>query len=745
MKHQQRQSALGIDPRLVLVFELGASVDAAEFRRSGLRVVDSSDRRLIVAFADDPELAIFRERLAALKGGIPEGRSSEPYAQFFDAIDGIRPLEPRDRVTPQLVAAIGESGADKLRIDIECWHPGEFDLAREWVAEIRSGIESATGRVADALINDSAGLILLRAYVPGTRIMDIAELDAIARIDVLPQPALPMPTLYGIAAEDLPHAETPGADSPIVGLVDSGVASGHPLIGSSVMASDAIGSGIDDDQDEHGHGTMVASLLLHGDVQGAIARNSPMRPFCRLVSARVLNAENQFSLDDLWEKDLQEAIIWCADHGARIINLSIGERRSPYSPPRQLPGAAIVDDLARRHGLVVVVAAGNSRPADFVHPIDESAAHEYPKMLLANDMTGLLDPATSLLGLSVGGITAAAASGAQSSQETLRRLPMGKPNWPSPITRRGPGPGESIKPEVVERAGTLGIENGTLVSNDPELGVVGACAQAGRLLRWDVGTSYAAPLVSRVAAGVVARFPGFSAELVRALVLLSAERVPFADNLEEGSDSLRRQAERILVGYGRPSIGRATESTSHRALLVAEGSIPVNGVHIYEIPVPSSFMSSGGAGGLDIALAYSPRTRVRRLDYMASRMEFHVVRGLALSEVSRIFANLDDEEVPTPSGLGSKNLDLQPSTQDRSRGANQLGRKVFHQRLDTSNDTPMFLVVRNTNRWDDEHAQQLYAVAVALWRDEDQPEIHVELQALLEAEVEIPIEIELEP
>ena len=56
---------------------------------------------------------------------------------------------------------------------------------------------------------------------------------------------------------------------------------------------------------------------------------------------------------------------------------------------------------------------------------------------------------------------------------------------------------------------------------------------------------------------------------------------------------------------------------------------------------------------------------------MASRMEFYVVRGLPLGEVSRIFANLDDDEVPSPSDLGAHNLGLQPSTQYRSRGANQ--------------------------------------------------------------------------
>ena len=742
MRHSQRSPVLGIDPRIIMVFELGTSVSTDEFRRSDLRIVDSSDKSLMIAFADDLELTTFNSRLDALIGGVPEGKKSEPYAQFFDAIENVRPLEARDRVTPELAAAINDAAKTELRMDIECWHPSDPEEARDWIDEVRQGIASAGGRVADTLINDSVRLLLLRAYAPADSVMDIAELDAIARMDVLPQPVLPMPTLYSLSADELGEVMAPDGHSAVVGLIDSGVASGHPLIGNAVLASDAIGTGISEDQDQHGHGTMVASILLYGDLQTAIASGRPLQPICRIVSARVLDSDNQFPVEELWETDLQEAMKWCARHGAKIINLSLGDGRSPYSPPRQMSAAAIVDDLARRLGLVVVVATGNSRPADYLTDINSSSARDYPTALLRDDATGILDPGTSLLGLTVGGLTTAAASGAYSSQETLQRQPMGDPDWPSPITRTGPGLGQAIKPELTELAGTLGIEHGTLVSNDAELGVIGAKAGDGGLLGWDVGTSFAAPLVSRVAAAAVSRFPNFSAELIRSLTLISTERIPFTDHLE-GGDAARQQAERALLGYGRPSIPRACESTSHRAVLVAEANVPINGVHIYEIPVPSSLSRSGGKRGLDIALAYSPPTRVRRLDYMASRMEFHVVKGLLLEEVENIFADSEEEAIATLSRLGSNRVELDPKVTARSRGANQLGRKVFHRRLDHS-DSPMFLVVRNTNRWDDNGSEQSYALAVALRRDVDQPEIHAELREKLEVVLEIPAEIEIE-
>lgn len=56
----------------------------------------------------------------------------------------------------------------------------------------------------------------------------------------------------------------------------------------------------------------------------------------------------------------------------------------------------------------------------------------------------------------------------------------------------------------------------------------------------------------------------------------------------------------------------------------------------------------------------------------------------------------------------------------------------------------MYLVVRNTNRWDDSGATQPYALAVAMWRTDAQGELYAELEASLEAIVELPVEIQLE-
>ncbi len=773
MRHVERPKVLGVDPRLIIVFEMEGPIDLDAFRLAGLRVLDGSDRRVVVAFADDPDLVVFHERLDAMQRGVPGGQKNEPYAAFFDAIESLRTLGADDRMTDALRVAIdGAALNDLLRVDVECWHPDDRDIAASWLTEFESAVTATGGRVADKFTHDGAGLLLARAYVPAGQVADLAELDFVARIDVLPTPALTLPQLFGDELRDMQPVAPPAPDAPIVGIVDSGVRSAHPLLAGVVVAADAVGTGITEGEDQHGHGTMVAALVAHGPIEAVITRQVPVPPLCRIVSARVLDSNNEFPDDDLWERDLNDAITWCIEQGASVVNVSLGDARSVFSARRQLGGAAVIDDLARRHDVTIVTCAGNIAPADYLFDVVDGTAITYPERLLAAEHARLIDPAPAMLALTVGAVTDAAAATGLSARETVVRVPMGKPGWPSPFTRVGPGVAGAVKPELVERGGTLGIESGRFVDNDAELAVVSAGARADRPLIHDSGTSFAAPLVSRIAAGVKARFPSFSANQVRALVLASAAPLEFGRELEASGPAAQQDAVRRLVGYGRPNMARAIESTSHRVVLVAEDEIAVDGVHIYELPIPASFRQSGGQRGIDVALAYDPKTRARRLDYLSSRMEFHVFRGMTLEQVQETVARLEaaDEEVdlealagddedaadlatdeaapkppipPTISQLGSRVSKLLPAPSIRSAGANQLGRKVFSHRFDSDHE-PVHLVVRNTNRWDDDTATQRYALAVVLWRTEAQEELYVELEARLEAVIELPVEIELQ-
>lgn len=612
--------------------------------------------------------------------------------------------------------------------------------------------------MTDAYTSDQAGVILARVYAPARHIRELAELDVIARLDVLPHPALTPPQLFALSLDQLAPVDPPSPNAPVVGLIDSGIASGHPLIGPAVLAAEALSPEIIDGEDRNGHGTMVAGLLLHGPIERLISGGVRTRPICKLLSVSVLNEDNQFPDERLWERDLIDAIEWCASQGARIINLSVGDDRRPLRTHRQLPAAALIDEVARRLGLVLIVAAGNTHPTDYLGTIQFGNLGNYPETLGTHAATKVLDPGSAALALTVGGMIDSVVAGGYGSRDTVTRRPFGRQGWPSPVTRRGPGVSESVKPELVERAGTLALESGVIVQ-DPELSIISSLLKPGRLLGRDIGTSFAAPLVARVAAAVQARYPDFGPNLTRALVLLSSEPNAFKEEIV-GTPAARRDQTRRLLGYGRPSIPRAAESTSHRVILVTEDVIPINGVHIYEIPIPSSFFQKAGQRGIDIALAFDPRTRPSRLDYISSKMEFLLYRGISLEQVIELVARIEGQDVDLEGeedvegsetststaarGPGSHVVKLQPSNMIRSRGTNQLGRREFGTKLDPTRHAPTFLVVRNVNRWDGTTATQNYGLALALWRTQAQPELYAELEAQLEVVLEVPLQVELE-
>jgi len=752
--HLARRRSAGVDPRLILVFELTGGVEAEEFRRAELRVLDETEGTTVIAFADDPQLRGFRARLDRYAEGIPaeSDRASAPYEAFFDSIAKIRPYGPGDRITERLREALSNEG--EMRLDVELWHPGDGELARLWVEEVDGAIRELGGRVVDRYVNDVAGYVVLRAYVDAAAVDELANVDAVARLDVLPAMRFNVADLVGLTPDEMPSFEAPGPEAPVVALVDSGVASAHPLLAGAVLDAVALAPELGSAVDESGHGTRIAGLVLHGDIGAILGRDHVDTPPCLVLSIRVLDAQSLFPTEHVWEGQIEEALRYAASRGARVAILAVGDPQTPYVGSRSTPVAGIIDQLARELGLVIVVPTGNVWPG-FYSAADMESVDQYAIRLLSDPYSSLIDPAPAAIALTVGGVCTDAAAGGAGGSELAGRIPIGAGGWPSPISRHGPGVGAAIKPELSAAAGSVALDAGipTFVE-DAELKIPSSSVGVpGRLIEADYGTSYAAPIVARVAAAVTQQYPPASANLVRALTLLSAAPSAFLGDLMGETPAARRDAVLHLLGYGEPVMEDAIASTPHRAVLVAEGQIPVDGVQIYDLPIPASFFESGGTRGLAVALAFDPETRIRRLDYQASRMEFHVVRGMTAEEVQDAFLATsgedvqeleeqgDEEGAADPASLRSHLLTLDPPATMRSRGANQLGRKQFAQRLDQSrHGNSWLLVVKNTNYWATPGTMQQYAVAVAFSRDAS----HREIYADLEARVRIPIAVEVE-
>ncbi|MFJ3220709.1 type VII secretion-associated serine protease mycosin [Kitasatospora sp. NPDC086801] len=137
----------------------------------------------------------------------------------------------------------------------------------------------------------------------------------------------------------------------IVGLVDSGVNQDHQdLTGQVLPGGDFSGTNTDGRTDGDGHGTAMASLIA-GHGHGAQAGVMGLAPKAKILPVKVrTDGENP----DLQRNGLAEAIRFAVDHGAKVVNMSVGGTSRSDSPAREAVNYAVSKDV------VLVAATGNN-------------------------------------------------------------------------------------------------------------------------------------------------------------------------------------------------------------------------------------------------------------------------------------------------------------------------------------------------------------------------------------------------
>lgn len=207
------------------------------------------------------------------------------------------------------------------------------------VAPVR-GREAAVEAVEDA--QDRSGVVAV-------------SVDTRVRAAGLPSAALtgsdPLrPQQWGL---DLLAAESAWAtatgDGVVVAVVDSGVDGRHPDLAARLtpQGHDFVTDAGDGRIDENSHGTHVAGVVAA--VQGNSLGVAGLAPRARIMPVRVLDAEGAG-----WSSDIAAGITYAVDHGADVVNLSLG---GPYADP--VTERAVGYALSR--GVAVVAAVGNER------------------------------------------------------------------------------------------------------------------------------------------------------------------------------------------------------------------------------------------------------------------------------------------------------------------------------------------------------------------------------------------------
>jgi hypothetical protein len=289
--------------------------------------------------------------------------------------------------------------------------------------------------------------------------------------------------------------------------------------------------------------------------------------------------------------------------------------------------AAKLDQLSHEQEVLFIQSTGNqnrdrgtqANPGLCDH-LD--AGTQPPDHQLAASMR-VANPAQSLHALTVGAISADTFEDAN-----LRSFAAGE-HHPSGFSRAGYGePWSVVKPEVVEIGGDLVYSKNPprLVRSHPEVSIEllnSTMHGAPAYSKDGAGTSFAAPKVAHIAAHLQNLFPGASPLLYRALIVQSARWPVWTENEADRDRVLK------LIGYGLPSLERATSNSETRVTLITPDAeiLPSKQLHLYTIRIPEELRSAALEARIriDVTLAYTAlprRTRARRTGYLETWLDW---------------------------------------------------------------------------------------------------------------------------
>ena len=724
---QARQRAMaedvgGFDDRKLLKIRLRAgdkSVPAFD-AIPGVEIVSQEDESIVLAFATDDGLSEFESRLATLaRDGVVTRK------ELFYVIEDFDHWTPQDRTGAALLEQ-GFPAAPTFMLDVELWPQERQDKRQQMVRAFLDWLHAQGIERLDDIQQPS--LVMVRVRCNGAQAEQILHHRDVRTADLPPRLGVAVQLLH-TDINQFPPIDPPSDDAPSIAVLDSGLTRGHSLLGAAV--GDAQGylapHRSADDTDPHWHGTFVGGLALYGDVHSAIQQGQFV-PQLRLFSGKVFEDDGQDQTEFV-EKAVEEAVRELhAQYGCRVFNLSYGDLNKVYDGRHVRGLAYTLDRLTRELGVLFVVPAGNLLSSQL--PADTRAS--YPDYLFEGHAR-LLDPATSLNALTVGGLSLNEATrNAQRHPNTIEDHVLARAEQPFPLTRSGPSASGAIKPDVVAHAGNIASRRTGGGTDHAGLGVVslnGGFA-LGPAFKEDIGTSYAAPQVAHQAARLLAEVPDASPSLLRALIGAHArwpqacEALLNPGNNAEGRDKLLR-----LVGYGRVDDAALFRSLDHTVTLLAEERVGNDQHHFFELPLPDSFWDGGRrTREVTVALAYSPAVRTTRLDYRRAKLWFHLVTAGSLDEVTQAYRRNREE------GMGERANGRWLPNDTRKNGTLQVSRWRFKQAL--ANGHKVFVVVtRQDSLWSDgRDGDEPYAVAVVLAdREQANAQLYAQVQAALQA------------
>ena len=462
----------------------------------------------------------------------------------------------------------------------------------------------------------------------------------------------------------------PSDRPPHIALFDGMPLTGHRLLDNRLVVEDPDGCEAAYQATERVHGTGMASLICHGDLNRsdeATHRPVYVRPI--LQPQRGFGGQFHEAIpDNVLPVDLIHRAVRRLFEGendeppaapmVRVINLSIGDPARPFFREMS-PWARLLDWLAYKYNILFIVSAGNhahdlelavSRLGFDTLPADQREAAVIEALAADTRNRHLLSPAETLNGVTVGAIHKDAAPPPMGIHPPID--PFVHPGLPNVISAHGPGYRRAIKPDVMLPGGrqlmvkkidsdhaNAKLQPHSLVSPPGQrVATPGGIGQLDRTC-YMRGTSNAAALASHWAGALLQLVGELRAQHGRRLpeeydvVLTKALLIHGAswDGAQERYESIlknhqnRRNFKEYLgrfLGYGSADIARVMTCTDERVTVLGFGELDDGEGAVFAFPLPPSLSSVNERRRLTVTLAWLSPTNTSRQSYRVAHLWF---------------------------------------------------------------------------------------------------------------------------
>lgn len=716
----------GDSSRNLIQIKLVEKINFEDITRHGISIIAQQDDTVYLAFADENQLNEFNSRLAMLVEG-----EYVTYPHLLYAIDKIDAWSAEDRKSWAL-EHFGFPQEELFRLDIELWPVGSVPSAvrDKLIADFKIWLASENITSLDSLSRDS--LVMFRVEVTLQQADKLLNHKDVRQVDLPPRAGVEFSQL-NIDVNDIPlKLNDLPENASLICILDSGINTNHALLQGAIGDAQSFIEG-EDESDIVGHGTAVAGIALFGDIEERIDSNEWTREL-RILSGKVLT-KNEYDEPVFDEKTIESTLIeaityFHQKYACRIYNLSLGNLNAPYSNAHISGIAVTLDELARELDILIIVSSGNYSGSEIIN----NWRDDYPNYLLSED-AALIDPAPAANALTVGAFAKHTMSYVERRyhhQGEINELHVANEGQVSPFSRSNQKSKSALKPELLAHGGNFAVsarqEGQGWRQVSKHLGVVtlNHLPQGNTILSEFCGTSFSAPYIAHLAGRLLNNYPNASANLLRALLANHARVAKEIESTFQEKEHVRR-----VAGYGVVDEDSLFKSSEEHVVLITEELIENDTHQFFELPIPDEYYRKGKASRtITATLAYSPSVRTTRLEYLASKMKFHLVNADSLDAVTKAFNNENKKTVKSIPECDGDKRDI--TQDDRSRGTLQSSTWTYNQ---FGKPRKLFLVVtRQDQQWAQVKEKESYALAISITdRENEEAELYQQISTQLQA------------